>query len=149
MPFLITLVTRTAFNESMAPLGQFNEYSCRYEQVGCWKLSLTDMLHIIIRDLNALLIYRYGDLLALVEDFDEMRASTRVLRQVPSRRASQAATKPSGGSKLSKKLDDDSSSESSDVSWPSVSLILFYMQYAMCNLHCFVEHRLTVRFLDD
>jgi len=57
-------------------------------------------------------------LLALVEDFDEMRASTRVLRQVPSRRASQAATtKPSGaGSKLGKKLDDDSSSESSDVS---------------------------------
>jgi len=60
---------------------------------------------------------RYGDLLALVEDFDEMRASTRVLRQVPSRRASQAATKPSGGnSRLNKKLDDDSSSESSDVS---------------------------------
>jgi len=67
--------------------------------------------------LLGLLMCRYGDLLALVEDFDEMRASTRVLRQVPSRRASQAATKPSGGnSKLSKKLDDDSSSESSDVS---------------------------------
>jgi len=63
-------------------------------------------------DVNALLLYRYGDLLALVEDFDEMRASTRVLRQVPSRRASQAATKP--GSKH-KKLDEDSSSESSDV----------------------------------
>lgn len=53
-----------------------------------------------------------------MEDFDEMRASTRVLRQVPSRRASQAAPKPSAASvsKLSKKLDDDSSSESSDVS---------------------------------
>jgi len=83
------------------------------------------VLHIIIREL----ICRYGDLLALVEDFDEMRASTRVLRQVPSRRASQAATKPSGGSsKLSKKLDDDSSSESSDVSWPSDSFIMSYMQ---------------------
>jgi len=83
------------------------------------------VLHIIIREL----ICRYGDLLALVEDFDEMRASTRVLRQVPSRRASQAATKPSGGSsKLSKKLDGDSSSESSDVSWPSDSFIMSYMQ---------------------
>ena len=66
---------------------------------------------------NALLICRYGDLLALVEDFDEMRASTRVLRQVPSRRASQAQTKPSGGSGKFKKTDEDSSSESSDVSY--------------------------------
>ena len=66
-----------------------------------------------------------------MEDFDEMRASTRVLRQVPSRRASQAATKPSGGSsKLSKKLDDDSSSESSDVRQLTV------VRFVTCGLCC-------------
>jgi len=70
--------------------------------------------------LLGLLMCRYGDLLALVEDFDEMRASTRVLRQVPSRRASQAATKPGSG-KLNKKPDEDSSSESSDVSQLAVA----------------------------
>lgn len=76
--------------------------------------------------LNALL-RRYGDLLALVEDFDEIRASTRVLRQVPSRRASQAATKPSGSKH--KKLDEDSSSESSDVSRLAVSYLYYACSY--------------------
>lgn len=61
---------------------------------------------------------RYGDLLALVEDFEEMK-STRVLRQVPSRRASQAATKSANSGKMGKKAnaeDSDSSSECTDVS---------------------------------
>jgi len=79
---------------------------------------------------NALLICRYGDLLALVEDFDEMRASTRVLRQVPSRRASQAATKPSGSKH--RKPDEDSSSDSSDVSQLAVLLLCYaYVLYAV------------------
>lgn len=59
---------------------------------------------------------KYGDLLALVEDFEEMK-STRVLRQVPSRRANQAATKSASSSKTSKKTnaeDTESSSECSD-----------------------------------
>lgn len=67
-------------------------------------------------------------MLALVDE-DEMRSSTRVLRQVPSRRASQAATKTAGNmssgvvtssGRLGKKshIDDlDSSSDSSDVSF--------------------------------
>jgi len=65
-------------------------------------------------------------LLALVDE-DEMRSSTRVLRQVPSRRASQAATKTAGNSssgmvnnsgrmgKKSHNDDLDSSTDSSDV----------------------------------
>jgi len=75
---------------------------------------------------------RYGDLLALVEDFDEMRASTRVLRQVPSRRASQAATKP-GSSRLNKKPDDDSSSESSDVSQLVVTWLNLSFNHLLCQ----------------
>ncbi len=75
--------------------------------------------------------FRFSELLALAEDFEEIR-STRVLRQVPSRRASQAIksgtlappTGPSssmttaGGEKKLKKLaHDDSDSDSySDVS---------------------------------
>ena len=67
---------------------------------------------------------RYGDLLALVEDIEDSK-STRVLRQVPSRRASQAATKLAGGivkpSKKGHADDSDSSSESTDVSFQMVS----------------------------
>ena len=71
---------------------------------------------------------RHSELLALAEDFDDMR-STRVLRAVPSRRASAA-----GGqlhSKVSitpvnnkKKIpeDSESSEESSDVSLHTVVL---------------------------
>ena len=71
---------------------------------------------------------RFSELLALAEDFEEMR-TTRVLRQVPSRRASQATalmktTASSGGgnsssSNKTKKSahpeDSDSADEFSDV----------------------------------
>lgn len=57
---------------------------------------------------------KYGDLLALVEDVDEVRpASTRVLRQVPGRRALQAANKSQPKSK-SQNENWQSSSESSE-----------------------------------
>ena len=67
-------------------------------------------------------VYRYGELLALAEDLEDMR-STRVLRAVPSRRASQVAsarmgTGALGGSSRTKKMlidDSESSEESSDV----------------------------------
>ncbi|CAH1797938.1 unnamed protein product, partial [Owenia fusiformis] len=59
---------------------------------------------------------RFGDLFALAEDFEEVR-STRVLRQVPSRRASEAAKahgnlSPKGRSK--KILESETESESSE-----------------------------------
>ncbi len=71
--------------------------------------------------------FRFSELLALAEDFEEIR-STRVLRQVPSRRASQAikgtltpATGPSSsltatstGEKKLKKLAHDESDSDSD-----------------------------------
>ena len=69
---------------------------------------------------------RFGDLLALAEDLDECR-STRVLRRVPSRRASEAASNmastnknhmPGNNMKNRKISEDDMSteSESSEVS---------------------------------
>ena len=66
------------------------------------------------------LFFRYSDLLALVEDFDELR-TTRVLRAVPSRRASAAAatTGRSSNSRNRNKVtmdDSDSLDESTEVS---------------------------------
>lgn len=70
---------------------------------------------------------RFGDLLALVEDVEEAK-STRVLRQVPSRRASQAATKSSVNTarpgKRGPAEDSDTSSETSEVCCG----ILYYIQ---------------------
>ena len=84
---------------------------------------------------------RYGDLLALAEDLEDIR-STRVLRAVPSRRASQVASarlgtgtnsgapgggggssSGGGGSRAKKMLidDSDSSEESTDVRLDLVS----------------------------
>ena len=74
---------------------------------------------LITLNVDSLFLSRYGDLLALAEDYEEMNRSTRVLRQVPSRRASQAAIGTATGrskGKLHDKDDSESSPESSDVS---------------------------------
>ena len=70
------------------------------------------------------LLFRYSDLLALVEDIVDLKA-TRVLRGLPGRRAAAAAAASShhtGSSKPSKnkKLitdDSDTESDSSEVNW--------------------------------
>ena len=70
--------------------------------------------------------FRYCDLLALAEDFDDCR-NTRVLRRVASRRASEAASKGVNNVASKKKLAEDlfSESESSEV-------------YFVLIYHCFV-----------
>ena len=73
------------------------------------------------------LIHRYGDLLALAEDFEDVK-TTRVLRAVPSRRASAAAANAkSSNSNNKKKLgadESDTSEESSDVSSKSTDFYI-------------------------
>lgn len=66
---------------------------------------------------------RYGDLLALAEDFEEVKTRAPRLRQVPSRRAAAAGnnnpstgTSRSGGEKKARKRhNSDSSDDSSEV----------------------------------
>ena len=87
---------------------------------------------------------RFSELLALAEDFEEMR-TTRVLRQVPSRRASQAtallktsANSGSGSSSSKSKKsahpeDSDSADEFSDVSCYSGLQLIGKMLLVLTN----------------
>ncbi len=87
---------------------------------------------------------RYGDLLALAEDFEEVKSRTPRLRQVPSRRAAAASnsnpvaggmggSRSGGEKKARKRHNSDSSDESSEVMRMLLWDVFNCMLFALCS----------------